>query len=203
MPVTQADLEKIKKDARELVRSHPFKKVPGKLTWDDVEYFEEESRDLAMNFQVSYEYCIDYGLCMLVMPDDEYEMETELIIGEDHVDKPPLIPQGFEDMEPDQLKVAERELDELNKDYYIILGFNEGFGMNFRDAFDEKYFEQLKQGRIKKYRHVQPIDYLTHLRDKVPLDTKTIKRLKEKLFRGWEEEHLEGFAKRLEEDATT
>ena len=200
MPVTQADLEQIRKDARERVLARPFKKVTGKAVWDDVEHFEEESRDLAMNFEVSYEYTIDYGLCVLVMPDDEYEEETGLVPGEDHDQRPPLVPVGFADMEPDQLKVAERELDELNKSYYTVLGFYDGFGENFREAFPERYYQQLKEGRLKKYRHVKPIDYIMHLREKVPLDTNTIKRMKANLLRGWEEEELEAFGKRLEEE---
>ena len=200
MPASQADLEQIRKDARERVRALPFKKVVGKATWDEVEHFEEEARDVAMNFDVSYDYTADYGLCVLVMPDDEYEEETGMVPGNDHEQRPPLVPPGYADMTNAQSKVAERELDELNKSYYTVLGFNEGFGENFRDTFEEKYYLQLKEGRIKKYKHVKPIDYIVHLRTKVPLDTNTIKRLKANLLRGWEEGDLEAFGKRLEEE---
>ena len=99
MPVTQADLEQIRKEARERVEANPFKKTTGKVVWDDVEHFEEEARDLAMNFEVAYDYAAEYGLCVLVMPDNEYEEETGMVAGDDHEQRPPDL----------QRDIAERE----------------------------------------------------------------------------------------------
>ena len=200
MPASQADLKRLERDTYDAVRANPFKTIVGKVTWDDVEAFEEEARDIAMKFQPSYGFTEEYGLCYLVMPEDEYLAETGVEAEFQYPEKPDLMPDAFEDLDDDQLKIADRELDERNKDYAMHQGFTDAFGENYREAFPEKYCQQLKQGRVKKYKFLKPMDYILHLREKVPLDTTTIKRLRANFYRGWQEEDLEGYRTRLEEE---
>ena len=78
-------------------------------------------------------------------------------------------------------------------------GFREGFGENYRKAFDPKYYEQLWEETFK-YKRVLPITYITHLETRhVLLDTMVIARLRKEALRGWEaEEHITSFGTRLD-----
>jgi len=201
MPVaSQAELKRLEKETYDAVRANPFKPVVGKVTWETVEEFEEYARDLAMEYQPSYGFTEEYGLTYLVMTPEEYEAETDAQPEFEYPEKPDLLPEGFEDMDPDQLKAAERQQDEEAKDYALHQGFGKGFGENLQDAFPEKYYQALYGGRLRKYAHVKPIDFILNLRRKVPLNVNTKKELRKKLFRGWEEEDVEGFKKRLLEE---
>jgi len=198
MPLaSQAALRATERAVYKAVRANPFKTVEGNVTWEVIEEFEEYARDLALEHQPSYGFCEEVGMCYLVMTPTEFAAETGVEPEFDYPEKPGLLPEGYEDMDDDTLRLAERELDEKNKDYAMHQGFSKGFGENIRDAFPEKYYQALHGGTLVKYKHVKPLSYIENLRRKVPLDTHTVKMLKKKLYRGWEEEDVEGFKKRL------
>ena len=73
--------------------------------------------------------------------------------------------------------------------------------MNFRRAFDKKYYEQLCED-VFRYKRVLPRDYINHLQTKwIKMDTLIVKRLKNHFYRGWEdEEHIISFKVRLEKE---
>ena len=201
MPLaSQAELKATERAVYGAVRANPFETVEGTVTWEIIEKFEDYSRDMALEHQPSYGFCEEVGLCYLVMTGTEFEAETGVEPEFEYPEKPGLLPEDWEEMDEDALKLAERQLDEKNKDYAMHQGFSKGFGENFRDAFPEKYYQALHGGTLVKYRHVKPLDYILNLRRKVPLDTNTVKMLKKKLYRGWEEEDVEGFKKRLLEE---
>ena len=73
--------------------------------------------------------------------------------------------------------------DTTKVDYAVLEGFSEGFGENFRKAFDLKYYKQLWE-KTFKYKRVLPITYVTHLKTRhVVIDTLVIKRLKAEALR--------------------
>ena len=49
--------------------------------------------------------------------------------------------------------------------YAIVEGFRQGFGENFRETFDAKYWEQLKED-VFKYKRITPRQYIEHLETK-------------------------------------
>ena len=179
MPLaSQAELRATELATYDAVRANPFPTVEGTVTWEVIEDFEEYSRDMALEHQPSYGFCEEVGLCYLVMTGTEFESEAGVEPEFEYPEKPGLLPEDWEEMDEDALKLAERQLDEKNKDYAMHQGFSKGFGENFRDAFPEKYYQALHGGTLVKYRHVKPIDYILNLRRKVPLNTETIKMLK-------------------------
>ena len=60
-----------------------------------------------------------------------------------------------------QIRVAQVMNETAKVDYAVIEGFRDGFGKNFRKAFDLTYYEQL-WGETFKYKRVLPITYITH-----------------------------------------
>ena len=94
------------------------------------------------------------------MTGPEYLAETDTEPDFEYPEKADLMPEGWEDMDDDQLRIAEEALDEKNKDFAMCEGFSRAYGENFRDAFPKKYYQALHQGRILKYNNVRPIDYI-------------------------------------------
>ena len=79
--------------------------------------------------------------------------------------------------------------------YAIVEGFRQGFGENFRETFDAKYWEQLKED-VFKFKRITPRQYIEHLETKWAKQDPIVKdRLLTKFFRGWdpENEHLISF----------
>ena len=104
MPIaSQAELKRLEDATYDAVRANPFKTITGRVTWEVVEEFEEHARGSAMEFQPSYGFTEEYGLAYLVMTPEEYEAETDAQPEFEYPEKPELLPEGFEDMDPDQV----------------------------------------------------------------------------------------------------
>ena len=108
MPLaSQAELKRLEDSTYDIVRANPFRNMDGKVTWDIIEEFEEYSRDGAIIHQPSYGFTEEFGLCYLVMTPEEYLAETDVEPEFEYPKKPELLPEGFEDMDEDALKLAE------------------------------------------------------------------------------------------------
>lgn len=72
------------------------------------------------------------------------------------------------------------------------------FGHNFRNAFNSKYYEQLKEETFK-FKRVTPREYINHLeKEWVKLDILVVKRLRAKFLSRWQDvEHIISFRVRV------
>jgi len=199
MTVTAAELERVRSDARDRVLANKFTKVNGKPTWADRVLFLKECRRIAIRFKNKYTMGGKYGFSWETMYVDEFKALTGL----DPFDpeEPNYLPENYETLSDDALKLAQAKLDEEKRDYAMLMGFREGFSENFRETFDKKYWQELRQDELSEYEGLKPIDFIDHLLTKwIKLDTMQIKALKAKFYRGWEEEDLSTFATRLESE---
>ena len=118
----------------------------------------------------------------------------------DEEEEPSLMPEGWEDMTAAQLKAAEARLVVRKCDYAKLRGFRSGFAENFMSAMPKKYWRKLKQGKVKKWSARLPMDFVREFERHIALDEPQIQKLKDKVFRGWEEDDVESFGARLEEE---
>ena len=132
MPLaSQAELKRLEDSVYDAVRARPFRKIDGKAEWGVVVEWEEYSHDIAIVHQPSYGFAEKYGLVFLTMTGVEYHTETGAEPEFDYPEMADLMLEGYEDMDEDTLRLAERTLDERNKDYVMCEGFSRGYGEIF------------------------------------------------------------------------
>ena len=142
------DYESVREQTRDAVQARPFTRVTGKPTFKQKKKFLEEAEELAMNFDVTYPWSGAHGLLAEVMGAHRYLAET----GKHYV--PPARPPVYDPaiiaggMTQAQIRVAQVMNDTAKVDYAVLEGFRQGFGENFRNAFDKKYYEQLWENRL-------------------------------------------------------
>ena len=192
----------MEKDIHDLVVSHPFTPVTGKPTWDDHERFEKEQNDIALKVKNTYKWSKRHGMIREVMIDKDYLVECDDVDKADMVEnlEPPHMPEGFGDMTGNQLKTAEAALVIHKCNWAKLQGFHSGFAENFMKAFPRKYWSKLKQGKVLQWSGRVPMDFIKKFERHIPLDEVQIQRQKDKVLRGWEEEDVDSFGSRLQEE---
>ena len=179
------------------VKANRFTRVTGLPSWTQCEKFEDESRDISIDVEVSYLWSGDYGVLAEVSETIDYFGETGL----NYV--PPVKPDLLVDptgKTAATVKAEQAALDVANRNWATLQGYRKAYGELFREAFDEQYYEQLYHD-VFKYRRVLPIEYIRHMRSKwVILDDVELADIKAKYFRGWGDEHITSFGQRLERE---
>lgn len=194
------DYESIRLQSKNAVLARPFTRIAGKPTYEQKEAFLEEAEDLAMTFTVSYPWTGEHGLLTKVMGAQKYLAKTTKVY------VPPVCPPVYDprivghNLTQVEVRIAQALNDTTKVNYAVVEGFREGFGENYRKAFDKNYYEQLWEETFK-YKRVLPIDYITHLETQhVVLDTLVIARLRKETLRDWGDEHISPFATRLDRE---
>lgn len=188
--------------AYEQVRLKPFTKIHGRPSRLDRNVLREELCATASEVDMPFDESGDYGLLGEIMEADEYTTITGLTYFP--LEKPSAYDEDITDeMEHHERKQLEAEHSERLEAWHTRRGALRGLADNIRDALDKKFYLSLKRPVIA-YKNVQPRDYITHLDNKwCKLDTRVIKNMKDNYYRGWEtdeDEHIEEFVKRLDEE---
>ena len=179
------------------VKSYRFTRITGLPSWTQWERFMEESDDISIDVEVSYPWSGEFGCLAEVRETVDYFGKTGL----NYV--LPVKPAELVDPTGKTAAVIKAEqaaLDVENRNWAKLQGYRKAYGELFREAFDEQYYEQLYHD-VFKYRRVLPIEYIRHMRNNwVVLDDVEIAEIKAKYYKGWGEEHITSFGKRLERE---
>ena len=200
-----ASLEAVRKDTHDTVVGRPFTRTPGLPTWEQKDKFLEEAEEMALEFTVNHEWAGKFGLLAEIIGPVKYLAKTEKVYV-----PPPRPPVVHPDVLAGHLtdkaaRIATLNNDQLKLDYAIIQGFRSGFSVNFRNAFDNKYYEQLYEDTLK-YKRITPRQFIEHLETRwVKQDIMIVKRLRAKFvcdtlvlitIKGLQQHYLEEVLKR-------
>lgn len=97
---------------------------------------------------------------------------------------PPNAPDYPEEAYEEDIRDARNGLNIERRDHAVILGFIHGFGENFREALEEKLYQDLEHIRFG-YNGIWPEQYLAEVKSHCPLDVQAIKDAKAHFCRGW------------------
>ena len=193
--------ETVRKDTHDTVIGSPFTRVPGLPTFEAWENFLEEAQESALGITVEYDWAGDHGLLVEIVGDVKYNVLTGgTLVPYTTPTRPPTVDANVlaGNLTDKAARIATLENDQMKLNWAAVEGFRSGFNANFRNTFDAKYYEQLKE-EVFKYKRIRPLQFIEHMQKKwVKMDTLVISRLRTKFFRGWEEdEHLISFRVRL------
>ena len=133
------DYESVRQQTKSAVQARPFTRMTGKPSYEQKEKIIDEEEELAMAFTVSYPWSGPHGLLAEVM--------GALLQGPSRDGqklRPPAHPPVYDPaivaggMTQAAIRVTQAMNDTTKPDYAVLEGFREGFGENFRKAFDKK-----------------------------------------------------------------
>jgi len=196
-----AEYVKLEKEVYDTIRAKPFTKIPSKPTWAQKELMLEESKEIALDCNVSYTWAGDYGLLAEIEGTAQYLATT----GNNYV-----TPTQPADIDPEilingttqvRVKVLQERTIVSKRDWAVVKGFRKGVCDNMRECLQARYYEQLYEP-VFKYKRLTPRDYISHLESKwVILDELQIEEMTKNYKRGWEtDEHFTTFAYRLDRE---
>ena len=186
----------LEKSTYEAIVAQRFTPIQDPCTWSDKEQLLQEMCDLAVTYDLHYEWAGEYGALAMVANPARYTADTGLVFVEP--EKPPSSHPDAATATAAQAKVFNSLNDQERRSFAIVTGFRRGSSENIQLALPESHYEQLKED-LYAYKRVRPRDYIEHLEnDWCPLDEQVVEELKENWRRPWHpDEHITKFAIRL------
>lgn len=181
------------------IRARPFTKIAGrKPTWRQAENLIKEMQEAGLSCDVTYDWAGEFGLLAEIVGAAKYALDNPGM-------NPYIVPTQPPNQHPNinaggtaaALKALEAENDLALRDFAVVKGFRRAVNMNYMDAVDDTYFDQLEED-VYGYKRILPRQFVEELQRWCFLTDLEIEAIRKHWSRGMQPgEHITKYAKRL------